>query len=272
MHTPETDSAAIPFPAIEETTPAAKGSYAAVRHNAMKHGILARLAVLPHEDAGEFDGLLAALIEEHRPETATERHLVEELAATIWRKRRVLLAEGATINRTLRCVAESDYDSPIPAAAPFDPELSEKDANLSWLVTATSEEIAKQQRDAEEDLLMTSKAVTILKRGGDTAYNKAIKTLRSDSRDWWEQCIADGEFTADLNGLEAFLAERLLPLCMRNERELHHHAAIKTQTYGQGLDAGQLENLGRYETHLDRKFERTLAMLVKLKELRGNAK
>jgi hypothetical protein len=32
----------------------------------------------------------------------------------------------------------------------------------------------------------------------------------------------------------------------------------------------RLEKLNRYETHLDRKFERTLAMLVKLKELRGN--
>lgn len=30
-----------------------------------------------------------------------------------------------------------------------------------------------------------------------------------------------------------------------------------------------LQNLCRYETHLDRKFERTLAMLIKLKELRG---
>ncbi|MEF8724022.1 MAG: hypothetical protein V5B30_16010 [Candidatus Accumulibacter delftensis] len=29
-----------------------------------------------------------------------------------------------------------------------------------------------------------------------------------------------------------------------------------------------LEKLNRYETHLDRKFERTLAMLLKLKSLR----
>jgi hypothetical protein len=29
-----------------------------------------------------------------------------------------------------------------------------------------------------------------------------------------------------------------------------------------------MERFARYETHLDRKFERTLAMLVRLKELR----
>ena len=32
----------------------------------------------------------------------------------------------------------------------------------------------------------------------------------------------------------------------------------------------RLEKLSRYETHLDRKFERTLAMLIKLKDLRSS--
>jgi hypothetical protein len=31
----------------------------------------------------------------------------------------------------------------------------------------------------------------------------------------------------------------------------------------------EIERLGRYEVHLDRKLERTLAMLLRLKELRG---
>jgi hypothetical protein len=38
---------------------------------------------------------------------------------------------------------------------------------------------------------------------------------------------------------------------------------------GEGLRPHLLENLSRYETHLDRKFERTLAMILKLKDLRG---
>ena len=44
--------------------------------------------------------------------------------------------------------------------------------------------------------------------------------------------------------------------------------AIKAQTLGEGFKPKRLDNLARYEAHLDRKFERTLAMLVKLKELR----
>jgi hypothetical protein len=77
---------------------APNASYEAVRFNAMKHGILSRLVVLAHEDQAEFSDLLAALLDEHQPAGMTERHLIEELATIIWRKRRVLLAEGAKIN------------------------------------------------------------------------------------------------------------------------------------------------------------------------------
>ena len=53
--------------------------------------------------------------------------------------------------------------------------------------------------------------------------------------------------------------------------EVDSHEAIKAQTLGEGLQAHRLEKLNRYESHLDRKFERTLAMLLKLKELRRGA-
>jgi hypothetical protein len=53
------------------------------------------------------------------------------------------------------------------------------------------------------------------------------------------------------------------------EREARFTPAIKAQTLGEGLQAHRLEKLNRYETHLDRKFERTLAMILKLKSLRG---
>ena len=52
-------------------------------------------------------------------------------------------------------------------------------------------------------------------------------------------------------------------------KEAQFTPAIKAQALGEGLRAHLLEKLNRYETHLDRKFERTLAMLLKLKDLRG---
>jgi hypothetical protein len=44
--------------------------------------------VLPWENPDEYGALVAALTEEHVPEGPTEEHLVEELAGTMWRKRR----------------------------------------------------------------------------------------------------------------------------------------------------------------------------------------
>ena len=40
------------------------------------------------------------------------------------------------------------------------------------------------------------------------------------------------------------------------------------QAFGEALDPDKLERLGRYEAHLDRKFERIFAMLLRLKDLR----
>ena len=260
----------IPLPADEATRPAVTaGNYEAVRFNAMKHGILSRLAVLAHEDHAEFADLLAALVEEHRPAGMTARHLVEELAAIIWRKRRVLLAEGAAINRGLRNVAHSKHDSPIPAAAPFERGLSSDGADLPDLLTATPADIAERQRGAALDLDATRKAAAILRKGGANAYDKARRALRPDSRAWWDESIADEEYPPTADGLARFIAESLEPVCVGVAQEARFASEIKAQTLGEGLQMHRLEKLSRYETHLDRKFERTLAMLLKLKELRG---
>src|SRR6187431_1692041 len=62
---------------------------------------ITRFTVLPWEDAGEYDGLLAALVAEHAPQGPTEEHLVEELAGIVWRKRRLRFAEAAALRRGL---------------------------------------------------------------------------------------------------------------------------------------------------------------------------
>jgi hypothetical protein len=262
------DSSLAHCPASDTEVPLTVG-YEAVRFNAMKHGILSRLAVLAHEDAGEFADLLAALVEEHQPAGITEQHLIEELAAIIWRKRRVLLAEGASINRELHRVAHSKANSPISAAAPFQRGLSSEGMDLPDLLLSTPEEVAEQQRCADLDLNATRKASAILRKGGQNAYEKARRTLIPESRDWWDDNVEEESYPATAEGIEQFIQESLMPICIRMEHEARYQPAIKAQTLGEGLQAHRLEKLNRYETHLDRKFERTLAMLIKMKELRS---
>lgn len=264
----ENDSAVIPFPANEVATPPTGGNYEAVRFNAMQHGILSRYTVLAHESATDYTALLSALLDEHQPAGATEAHLVEELAGVIWRKRRVLQAEGASFNQGLKGAARN-AEGVIPAAAPFEHGLSGKGTDLRDLVGMTQDEIAERQRDARHDLDATNKATAILQRGGANAYDKALRALQPDSRDWWQEYVDDEEFLATAEGLADFIHKHLAPICITTEKEARHHEAIKAQTLGEGLQVHRLEKLTRYETHLDRKFERTLSMLVKLKELRG---
>lgn len=127
MATLETDSAVIPSPAAQERPASSarwqRRNYEAVRFNALQHGILSRHSVLAHEDAAEYRALLTALVDEHQPAAATAAHLVEELAGINWRKRRVLQAESANINKGLKG-ATRDAEGAIPAAAPFELGLS----------------------------------------------------------------------------------------------------------------------------------------------------
>jgi len=67
-------------------------------------------------------------------------HLVEELAAIIWRKRRALQAEGANINQGLKGSARN-AGAVIPAAAPFEMGLSGKGTDIRDLVDLTPEEV-----------------------------------------------------------------------------------------------------------------------------------
>ena len=252
----------------DEAVPAARsGNYEPVRFNAMKHGILSRLAVLAHEDHAEFDDLLAALIDEHRPAGMTERHLVEELATIIWRKRRVLLAEGAKINEGLKGAVNS-ASSVIRSAAPFQRGIGGENSDLREFMDGTPDEMAQRRQDAALDLAATQRAAAILRKGGPNAYTKARRALIQESRDWWDEHVEEEEHPATAEGLAVFIRESLEPICYRMLKEAEFTPAIKAQTLGEGLRAHLLEKLNRYETHLDRKFERTLAMLLKLKDLR----
>lgn len=78
---------------MADDAPTRKGNYEAVRLNAVQHGILARDLLLPGENEKEFSTLKEQLQNDLRPLGTIECCLVEELAATLWRKKRVFRAE-----------------------------------------------------------------------------------------------------------------------------------------------------------------------------------
>ena len=59
-----------------------------------------------------------------------------------------------------------------------------------------------------------------------------------------------------------------MPWFETRKKELAHRPLVREQAFGEALDPDKLERLGRYEVHLDRKLERMLSMLLRLKDLR----
>ena len=57
----------------------------------------------------------------------------------------------------------------------------------------------------------------------------------------------------------------------KRDVELANREMIREHALGEALTANAFEGLARYEVHLDRKLERTLAMLLKLRDLRREA-
>jgi len=248
------------------------------RFNALRHGVLSRYTVLPWEDADEYQALLAALVTEHAPQGPTEEHLVEEVAGILWRKRRLRLAEAAAHRRGLEDTLEP-YRKTVKAAL-VHLDATDESERVVDAIRATPEDTAQDLSDMEADEAMTRRALDLLGSRCNDAYEAALAALREDTREWWADELAcspdeleedEAPATADVEGLRRFLQDRVLPWFDTRRKEMANRPLIREQAFGEAIDPDKLERLGRYEVHLDRKLERMLAMLLRLKDLRQGA-
>ena len=249
------------------------------RFNATRHGVLSRYTVLPWEDGEEYGGVLAAFREEHAPQGPTEEHLVEELAGIVWRKRRLRLAEGAAHREGLYETMDKYSKTARVALAHLHHGGGTEGVEeaVRDLPAGTEEAIG----DLKADEAMSRRALGLLDSRRNDRYEAALAALREDTRHWWNDVLEvepddldEGQepFKADPDDLRRFLETEVLPWYDRRRTELANRPLIRDQAFGESLDAEQLEVLARYEVHLDRKLERMLTMLLRLKELRQAAR
>jgi len=270
--------------AIETTPPPpreAHGGYGGSRFNAVRHGVLSVHTVLPWEDEAEYAALLGALVEEYAPRGPTEDHLIEEIAGVIWRKRRLRLAEAASYRRGIERAAE------LPSGI-LDTALVQVEGTLPLgpildAVTATPSATAKDLVELKRREASARSALEILRAGEAGAYEAALAGLDERTRKSWEELIApepedpDEEqdpdsdvepYTTDATGLAEYLQNSVLPGSAKQLGYVENRSVIRAQVLGEALEFERLEPLGRYEVHLDRKFERMLTMLLRLQGLR----
>ena len=248
---------------------------ALTRFNALRHGVLSRYTVLPWESADEYRAVVEALVSEHGPQGPTEEHLVEEIAGILWRKRRLRLAEAAAHRRGLQGTLASYRETVKVALVHLD--TTGQSERVVDAIRATATDTDDDIAEMETDEALTRRALVLLGSKRNDAYEAALAALRDDTQAWWAETLAGdpdelGEreepATAGVEGLRRFLEGEVLPWFENRKKELANRPLIREQAFGEALDPDTLERLGRYEVHLDRKLERMLTMLLRLKDLR----
>ena len=104
--------------AKKSTGPRTEEGKTRVATNALKHGLLARDAVLPSEDPADFDSQLSALEADIQPANSLESELVRQIADAQWRMRRLTRLEtgflAASLAATRRLMERLHPDSLQP--------------------------------------------------------------------------------------------------------------------------------------------------------------
>lgn len=239
------------------TTPEGK---AVASLNATRHGLLSARMFLEDDDPSEFQSLNADLCQALSPVGAMEAVLVDRIAVTVWRQRRLVRAEAAslTLARQTKKIAGGvsselgrGYGSELKPdeLAPFDAEREQ------WCRGV----LAEIEALSSFELADIEKAAPLV----------------------WQQLSSDAaedhqpvpKFIADhKGGIQGFIAE-LLVWCREQLRQAEgrpHILALADQVRAKRLvlPADALELLARYQTTLDNQMFKLLRALREAQEWR----
>ena len=259
-----------------------------IRHNALKHGISSKVALLKTESRSEFERLLKGLDDDLRPEGKLQGILVENLAINLWRRRRLFTAEVAEIengiaflpwNETQR--QERDLAVSRTRATVFDqPEvigLIEKMENPQILEKCLEVLEALKNNIKTRGLNFDFDQEALDELYGDRDH---WTTTLSDTYEIWSDTAACSDEERKQSGCASEKQCKINVLIeLDNEiARLNQYKKVRTLMESERLrleslrknvpDGPQLDRLIRYEASLARDFERTLTQLERLQRMR----
>ncbi len=260
----------------------AKDSYTKTRHNAVRHGILSNVDVLHWEDATELQNLRQGFLDDFKPQGASELYLVEELATIAFRKQRLYKAENALIISHLR-TATSSYNLKYT--------LSEEATLLSGNSDIKADDLSFERilypdhEKDQENLSYYQKCIetceSIINQDA-MSYEEALNTLGTLPEgllEHWRECLKNPEkwvdsegnpYTKTIQSLKSRLQEVIDDFSKRKNL-IEAKDQIRQQAIGTSyLPDKKMESLQRYETTMDRLFERKLSVLLKLQDIRNS--
>ena len=292
--------------ALRSTGPRTVRGKRIVARNAIKHGFLAREAVITagegKETLEEFQSLIDGLGEYYAPVGVVEELLVQTVATCWWRKARVLRAENGEIRRRLDTVAV-DLDLRNSDKVNLDLTLTHLDVDLFRAENQADEEVSTRERwlaiqAAQSNLRGHHSGVTylsaLLKKAKSEIASEGYISEKTrmgivEAFCFWDSlfaltCSNAGPKAAKVEGqplaivedkesrkkLVAFIDERLDRISLFKKYTLEREKLNRdSETRSFSLPpAVATDKLLRYEAHLDRQLYRAMDQLERVQRQR----
>lgn len=259
----------------------AKDSYTKTRHNAVRHGILSNIDVLPWEDVNELQNIKQGFLGDFKPQGASETYLVEELATIAFRKKRLYKAENAIITDQLRREGKSyNLDDLYESANLLSDSIHIRELK-NRETSPFKEALYPDSEDDNKNLAHYQKYIGICEsviNQETISYDEALETFPQDLADHWQNCLAkrwvdseDKLHIKTIESLKRFLQENVIENFSQRKNLIEAKDQIRQQAIGMAYAPNSsMESLQRYEVTLDRCFERKLSVLLKLQDIRNN--
>jgi hypothetical protein len=251
------------------------------KFNATRHGIFSSVILLDGEPRADFDSLLEGLRKSLKPKGALVEILVEKLAISLWRYRRLLIAEGAEIQKEINfpswnknnktdtisiIVTEEGHEGQNLMRRSEDPQIRE---TCLRLLKSLRSRIETGGFDLNRD------SATLAQLYGDPKWDSVNGTLFASYRKSLSAatCLEPGrenEGSASCEDREkAFLAELDLETSKLERHELIQREKGRLEILRRNVPFTSLpDRLLRYEATLERNIDRTLRQLQLLQGIR----
>ena len=181
--TSERQKAANRANALHATGPNTLEGKAAVRFNAVRHGLLTQDVVLPGEDADAFEELWNKVRADRSPMGPIEEFLVDRIVNAMWRLQRLARAETALFYSRVHAlkanrleIAVRSYEETLMDRLQSRPDITDMPAH-----TEASEALGRAKYERDRDEVLLGRALDADAKEGD-AFAKLARYERSLER------------------------------------------------------------------------------------------
>jgi hypothetical protein len=253
--------------------------------NAIKRGIFSRVVLLTGESRAEYRTLLEGLQDDLKPQGELENQLVDQLAMLLWRKRRLIIAEGAEIRKATEFLEWDEMlrqhdETPDFAALEFETGHLIHKITKSKVLAKCLSMLERLKRSIDDNGFDKASDRALLDRLYEDSDTDTLEgTIKDSYLHWMSVSSSDssGSDPSELASPEQCKKNFLKDLKQETSR-LKAYRSDLAQTESRRMEvealrgsvpeSPQLERLLRYETSLDRGFERTLNQLERIQRTR----